>query len=88
MVDERATAYLTVGDATLVLMTAASLRAVIFVVRNCVRPLPSISISSPKYFTEPTASTTSLRGVHCGWPLTQVVLCEWLHDNRLTGSRQ
>ena len=66
IVDVRATVYLMVGEAILDPMTAAIVRAVLVAIMCCVVPLPSMSISRPRYRTDPVGKMVTAVGVHCG----------------------
>ena len=66
IVDVLATVYLIVGEAILDPMTAAIVRAVFEDMACCVVPLPSMSISRPRYRTDPVGKMVTDVGVHCG----------------------
>ena len=66
IVDVLATVYLIVGEAILDPMTAAIVRAVFEDMSCCVVPLPSMSISRPRYRTDPVGKMVTDVGVHCG----------------------
>ena len=66
IVDVLATVYLIVGEAILVPITAAIVRADLVAIEYCVDPLPSMSISRPRYRTDPVGKMVTAVGVHSG----------------------
>ena len=66
IVDVLATVYLIVGEAILVPITAAIVRADLVAIEYCVVPLPSMSISRPRYRTDPVGEMVTAVGVHSG----------------------
>jgi hypothetical protein len=87
MVDVLATVYFNVGDAMREEMTDVIVRASLLERASCVLPLPSMSISRPRYLTEPTFATNSGLGVHCATPSIHVVLCVKTVHGRLLVER-